>query len=50
MSLRLFIGGMRGSQPALGAAFEEFGGHTTSLLVLGSHGERLVLDAASAVG
>ena len=47
MSLRLFIGGMRGSRPCTGAAFEVFGGHTTSLLVLGSQGERLVLDAGS---
>jgi ribonuclease BN (tRNA processing enzyme) len=47
MSLRLFIGGMRGSRPVTGAAFEEFGGDTTSLLLLGSHGERLVLDAGT---
>ncbi len=47
MSMRLFIGGMRGSQPSLGSAFEEFGGHTTSLLLVGSHGERLVLDAGT---
>ena len=47
MSLRLFIGGMRGSRPVTGAAFEEFGGDTTSLLVVGSHGERLVLDAGT---
>ncbi len=47
MSLRLFIGGIRGSQPATGGAFEEFGGDTTSLLLVGSRGERLVLDAGS---
>ncbi len=47
MSLRLFIGGMRGSRPVTGAAFEEFGGDTTSLLLIGSHGERLVLDAGT---
>ena len=47
MSLRLFIGGMRGSRPATGAAFEEFGGDTTSLLLVGSRGERLVLDAGT---
>lgn len=47
MSLRLFIGGMRGSRPATGCAFEEFGGDTTSLLVVGSCGERLVLDAGT---
>ena len=47
MSMRLFIGGMRGSQPATGAAFATFGGDTTSLLVLDSQGERIVLDAGT---
>ncbi len=47
MSLRLFIGGMRGSRPSTGGAFDEFGGDTTSLLVVGSCGERLVLDAGT---
>jgi len=47
MSVRLFIGGMRGSQPAVGAAFDEFGGDTTSLLLVGAQGERLVLDAGT---
>lgn len=45
--MRLFIGGMRGSQPALGGCFDEFGGDTTSLLLVGSCGERLVLDAGT---
>jgi len=49
MSLRLFIGGIRGSQPAAGSAFEEFGGDTTSLLLIGSNGERLVLDAGTGI-
>lgn len=47
MSTRLFIGGMRGSQPCTGGAFEEFGGDTTSLLLVGAQGERLVLDAGT---
>jgi len=47
MSLRLFIGGMRGSRPCAGAAFAEFGGDTTSLLLVGPQGERLVLDAGT---
>ena len=47
MSMRLFIGGVRGSQPVIGAAFQEYGGDTTSLLVLGTQGERLVLDAGT---
>jgi len=47
MSLRLFIGGMRGSRPAIGSGFDEFGGDTTSLLLVGSQGEQLVLDAGT---
>lgn len=47
MSLRLFIGGMRGSRPCTGPDFAEFGGDTTSLLLVGSGGERLVLDAGT---
>jgi ribonuclease BN (tRNA processing enzyme) len=47
MSMRLFIGGMRGSQPSIGAAFKEFGGDTTCLLLVGSQGDRLVLDAGT---
>ncbi len=45
--MRLFIGGMRGSRPCTGSRFEEFGGDTTSLLLVGTHGERLVLDAGT---
>jgi phosphoribosyl 1,2-cyclic phosphodiesterase len=45
--MRLFIGGMRGSRPATGSGFEVFGGDTTSLLLIGSHGERLILDAGT---
>jgi ribonuclease BN (tRNA processing enzyme) len=45
--MRLFIGGMRGSRPAIGSGFDEFGGDTTALLLLGSQGERLVLDAGT---
>jgi ribonuclease BN (tRNA processing enzyme) len=47
MSLRLFIGGVRGSRPAIGSGFDEFGGDTTSLLLVGSRDERLVLDAGT---
>jgi ribonuclease BN (tRNA processing enzyme) len=47
MSMRLFIGGMRGSRPCAGSAFEEFGGDTTSLLLVGARGERIVLDAGT---
>jgi ribonuclease BN (tRNA processing enzyme) len=45
--MQLFIGGMRGSRPAIGSGFDEFGGDTTSLLLIGSQGERLVLDAGT---
>jgi len=45
--MRLFIGGMRGSQCSAGAEFAEFGGDTTSLLLVASRGERLVLDAGT---
>lgn len=45
--MRLFIGGMRGSRPVTGGGFEEFGGDTTSLLVVGSQGERLIFDAGT---
>ena len=47
MSLRVFIGGMRGSRPVTGPAFSEFGGETTSLLVVSDAGSRLVLDAGT---
>jgi ribonuclease BN (tRNA processing enzyme) len=47
MSFRVFIGGLRGSRPCVGADFEVFGGDTTCVLVIGSSGERVVLDAGS---
>jgi ribonuclease BN (tRNA processing enzyme) len=47
ISMRLFIGGMRGSRPCTGGSFEEFGGDTTSLLLIGSQNERLILDAGT---
>ncbi len=45
--MRLFVGGARGSRPAIGDGFSEFGGHTTSFLLIGSEGQRLVIDAGS---
>lgn len=47
MSLKVFIGGMRGSRPCTGQAFEIYGGDTTSVLVLGPQNEKIVLDAGS---
>ncbi|MCP4450564.1 MAG: MBL fold metallo-hydrolase [Planctomycetes bacterium] len=43
----MFIGGLRGSRPCVGRDFELFGGDTTCVLVVGSSGERVVLDAGS---
>lgn len=45
--MRLFIGGIRGSRPATGGRFEVYGGDTTSLLLIGSRDERLILDAGT---
>ena len=47
MSFRVFIGGLRGSRPCVGRDFEAFGGDTTCLLVVGTSGQRVVLDAGS---
>ena len=47
MSFRVFIGGLRGSRPCVGGDFETFGGDTTCVLVVGSSGQRVVLDAGS---
>jgi ribonuclease BN (tRNA processing enzyme) len=45
--MRIFIGGLRGSRPCTGSSYEEFGGDTTSLLLIGSHNERIILDAGT---
>lgn len=45
--MRVFIGGARGSRPCTGAEFAEFGGDTTSILVVGAAGDVVVLDAGS---
>jgi phosphoribosyl 1,2-cyclic phosphodiesterase len=47
-SLRLVIGGVRGSSPVSGPAFARFGGATTSLLLQDpAGGDRVILDAGS---
>ncbi len=45
--MRIFIGGLRGSRPCTGSSYEEFGGDTTSLLLIGPHNERIILDAGT---
>jgi len=45
--MEFFVGGMRGSLPAAGSEFVDFGGQTTSFLVVGSSGELVVIDAGS---
>lgn len=47
INMRIFIGGLRGSRPCTGSSYEEFGGDTTSLLLIGSHNERIILDAGT---
>nr|MEE4269599.1 MBL fold metallo-hydrolase [Candidatus Krumholzibacteria bacterium] len=47
--MKVFFGGVRGSMPCTGAGFQEFGGHTTCLLVTGHEGELLMFDTGSGV-
>lgn len=47
--MKVLFGGVRGSTPRAEPAFAAYGGHTTSLLVRGSGGEQLLLDAGSGV-
>ncbi len=47
--MKVFFGGVRGSMPCTGSGFQEFGGHTTCLLVTGREGELLMFDTGSGV-
>ena len=47
MSMRLFIGGIRGSRPCTDSKFKIYGGDTTCLLLTGSRGQRLIMDAGT---
>ena len=47
INMRIFIGGLRGSRPCTGSSYAEFGGDTTSLLLIGSNNERIILDAGT---
>lgn len=45
--MKLFIGGVRGGRPVIDAEFARYGGDTTSYLIEGQAGERLIIDAGS---
>lgn len=45
--MRVFIGGVRGGGPVTGPAFAKYGGDTTSFLIEGQAGERMIVDAGS---
>ncbi len=45
--MKVIFGGVRGSSPVCGPQFSEFGGDTTSVLVCGAAGERIVIDAGT---
>jgi len=48
--MRVFIGGVRGSNQVVGGACEEFGGDTTCIGVVSEVGDGIVLDAGSGFG
>lgn len=45
--MKLTFGGVRGSRPVTDPAFAGYGGDTTSVLVVGAAGERILVDAGS---
>lgn len=45
--MQLFLGGVRGGCPVADTAYAGFGGDTTSLLIEGEGGERIVIDAGT---
>lgn len=47
--MKLVFGGVRGSQPVCGSGFSTFGGDTTSLLLMGAAGERVIIDAGTGI-
>ncbi|MCP4291654.1 MAG: MBL fold metallo-hydrolase [bacterium] len=47
--MKVIVGGVRGSSPVSGAQYTVYGGDTTSLLVLGKDGERIVIDAGTGI-
>lgn len=47
--MKLFIGGVRGGNTVADPAFARYGGDTTSFLVEGGGGERVIIDAGSGI-
>ncbi len=47
--MKVIFGGVRGSNPVSGPQYSQFGGDTTSVLVCGAAGERIVIDAGTGV-
>jgi ribonuclease BN (tRNA processing enzyme) len=47
--MQVFLGGVRGTSTVADEAFLEFGGETTSILLEGIKGERIVLDAGTGI-
>ncbi|HMP77019.1 MAG TPA: MBL fold metallo-hydrolase [Kiritimatiellia bacterium] len=47
--MKLILGGVRGSYPVAHPDFMKYGGETTSLLIEGKGGERLLIDAGTGV-
>ena len=45
--MKLFIGGVRGGRPVIEGGFAGYGGDTTSYLIEGEGGERVIIDAGS---
>jgi phosphoribosyl 1,2-cyclic phosphodiesterase len=45
--MKLVIGGIRGSYPVAQPGFMKYGGETTSLLIEGRRGERIMIDAGT---
>ena len=47
--MKVIFGGVRGSEPVFAPRFSVYGGDTTSVLVCGDQGERVVIDAGTGV-
>ena len=47
--MKVILGGIRGTHPVPQSDFMDFGGETTSLLIEGVDGERLLIDAGTGV-
>ena len=47
--MKLFFGGVRGAYPVTAKDFQEFGGDTTSFLIMGDGGEAIICDAGTGI-